>query len=602
MSENKRWELLNKNELPRIESGRHKNKINHEACVGMTLIFKNKDTNQIYEIKIVEYIKGGKENGKRIDPKFKVEYIYLRETEYEEVIEEVRNCNGLINDAEIGGVIPSLNQWREENGYWIGITTKGEEFKFSTDNKEVEYDILHSTWSISKSYVKTKKLNDKGKNWNLHQAIAYDGDKKIRQENSNKGMCVDHINNNSLDNRKENLEIKTKQDNSKNKKTNNRLGLVGLTQRKNGKYYSCFTYNSRQICTIVRESLEEAKIDNLIAQRYLGYIHNSELLHLLDNIDEARIKEVEDLVEGKKKKIDSVLDLGTRKPIYCEELKQIKLSAKEWSEELCLYAQSIVACCKGKRKTTGGYHFRYATEEEIQQYVIINNITKKDEQKEYEYDYIEKNNLIGIRTFKKDGTENPICWVDKNFGEIRGDKYIVKGRIRENNKYFYYTINRKPNRIHVYIITEGISLEGYRGYKFHIDHINHNPNDNYRNNLEIVTDYSNYYNKEGKGYTYNKEANRYVAQFGSDWKYFNLYIKDIVKCPTVNTMKEAEEIVRRRKDIINKYRFRVKTLEELDEVIDFAKEHELDIDSAYIVWKGLDSLENVENFLKTINK
>ena len=63
-------------------------------------------------------------------------------------------------------------------------------------------------------------------------------------------------------------------------------------------------------------------------------------------------------------------------------------------------------------------------------------------------------------------------------------------------------------------------------------------------------------------------------------------------------MKEAEEIVRRRKDIINKYRFRVKTLEELDEVIDFADEHDLDIDSAYIVWKGLDTECNIKNNLK----
>ena len=45
MSKTKRWELLNKNELPRFESGRYKNKINSEACEGMTLIFKNKDTN-----------------------------------------------------------------------------------------------------------------------------------------------------------------------------------------------------------------------------------------------------------------------------------------------------------------------------------------------------------------------------------------------------------------------------------------------------------------------------------------------------------------------------------------------------------------------------
>ena len=40
------------------------------------------------------------------------------------------------------------------------------------------------------------------------------------------------------------------------------------------------------------------------------------------------------------------------------------------------------------------------------------------------------------------------------------------------------------------------------------------------------------------------------------------------------------------------------TKEELDEVIDFAEEHKLDIDSAYIVWKGLDTEENVKNNLK----
>ena len=53
----------------------------------------------------------------------------------------------------------------------------------------------------------------------------------------------------------------------------------------------------------------------------------------------------------------------------------------------------------------------------------------------------------------------------------------------------------------------------------------------------------------------------------------------------------------KRKDIINKYRFRVKTLEELDEVINFAEEHELDIDSAYIVWKGLDTEENIKEYI-----
>ena len=533
MSKSECWGLLNKNKLPRFGSGSHKNKINSEACVGMTLIFKNINSSQIYEIKIIEYIKGYKENSKKILPKFKVGYIYLRGTEYEEVIEKVIYCNDLINGANIGGIIPSLNQWRKENNYWIGITTKGEEFKFSTNNKEVEYDILHSTWNIvnnDKLYVMTNKLNNRGKNWKLHQAIAYEGDEKIVQENSNKGMCVDHINGDSLDNRKENLEIKTKQDNNKNKKTNNKLGVTGLKQTKNGKYLSYFIYNNGKISTICRESLAEAKIDNLIAQKYLGYTHNSELFHLLGNIDEARIKEVEDLIEKGKKRIDS----------------------------------------------------------------------QKDKEKEYEYDYIEKDNLIGIRIFKKDGTEN-ICWVDKDFGKIKEDKYIVDGNIYENRNYFRYNINRKNHRIHVYIVTRGISLQNYRGHNFHIDHKNHNPNDNYRNNLEIVTHYSNQYNKESKGY-YETKSNKYTIKFGHNWKYFNLYIKDATKTPTVDTIEEAEEIVKRRKDIINKYRFRVKTLEELDEVINFAEEHELDLDSAYIVWRGLDTMENIKNFLKPIDK
>ena len=601
------WELLNKNELPRFESGRNK-KINCEECIGRTLIFKNKDTNQIYEIEIVEYTKGHKENAKYIAPKFKVEYIYFKGTEYEEVISKSIDCNSLINGAKIGGVIPSLNQWRKENDYWIGITTKGEEFNFNTDNKEVEYDILHSTWYIinnnNKPYVMTSKLNSTGKKRGLHQVIAYNGDEKIRQENSNKGMCIDHLNGDSLDNRKENLKIKTIQDNNKNRKTNNKLGLTGLEQTKNGKYRSSFIYNSRNINTTYRESLKEAKIDNLIAQKYLGYIHNLELFYLLDNIDETRIKEVENLIEKKKKKIDCILDLGQRKPIYCEELKQIKLSSKEWGEELKLYSSNIINCCKGKLKSTGGYHFRYATEEEIQQYVTINNISKKYDQREYAYDFIEKDNLIGIRTFKKDGTEYPICWVDKDFGEIRGDKYIVKGTIYicKNKKYFFYCINKKLYRIHVYIVTKGISLQNYRGYTFHIDHVNHNPNDNYRDNLEITTNYSNLNNKESKGYSYNEKINKDRLQFGYNWKYFDLYIKDTIKCPTVYTIEEAEEIVKRRKDIINKYRFRVKTLEELDEVIDFAEEHELDLDSAYIVWRGLDTMENIKNFLKPIDK
>ena len=65
------------------------------------------------------------------------------------------------------------------------------------------------------------------------------------------------------------------------------------------------------------------------------------------------------------------------KAVYCYEKNEIRLTAKEWSEELCLYRSDIANCCKGKRKSTGGYHFRYATKEEIEEYK--NNLKMKGE-------------------------------------------------------------------------------------------------------------------------------------------------------------------------------------------------------------------------------
>ena len=56
------------------------------------------------------------------------------------------------------------------------------------------------------------------------------------------------------------------------------------------------------------------------------------------------------------------------KAVYCYELDEIRLCAKEWAKELCLYGTRITCCCKGRQKSTGGYHFRYATEEEIEAY------------------------------------------------------------------------------------------------------------------------------------------------------------------------------------------------------------------------------------------
>lgn len=55
-------------------------------------------------------------------------------------------------------------------------------------------------------------------------------------------------------------------------------------------------------------------------------------------------------------------------PIYCKEMGEIRLTASKWVKELGVDASNITNCCKGKIKQAKGYHFSYATEEQIKEY------------------------------------------------------------------------------------------------------------------------------------------------------------------------------------------------------------------------------------------
>ena len=50
-----------------------------------------------------------------------------------------------------------------------------------------------------------------------------------------------------------------------------------------------------------------------------------------------------------------------KKPVYCIEIETIYESIQECSRQLNLQATLICKVCKGKAKTTGGYHFQYYT-------------------------------------------------------------------------------------------------------------------------------------------------------------------------------------------------------------------------------------------------
>lgn len=46
--------------------------------------------------------------------------------------------------------------------------------------------------------------------------------------------------------------------------------------------------------------------------------------------------------------------------VYCVELDEVFESAKSAAMQLNLSDSNIAKCCKGKYKTTGGYHWKYA--------------------------------------------------------------------------------------------------------------------------------------------------------------------------------------------------------------------------------------------------
>lgn len=50
------------------------------------------------------------------------------------------------------------------------------------------------------------------------------------------------------------------------------------------------------------------------------------------------------------------------KPVFCVELNRTFDGAHAAARELGLHQSSVSRCCTGERKTTGGFHFRYANE------------------------------------------------------------------------------------------------------------------------------------------------------------------------------------------------------------------------------------------------
>lgn len=71
----------------------------------------------------------------------------------------------------------------------------------------------------------------------------------------------------------------------------------------------------------------------------------------------------EDYRRNQIEKRSSFNNYGAR-AVYCVELDRVWLCTRDCGNELNICEQCIRDCCKGRSKSAGGYHFRFATEEE----------------------------------------------------------------------------------------------------------------------------------------------------------------------------------------------------------------------------------------------
>lgn len=121
------------------------------------------------------------------------------------------------------------NKYRSREGYGICIASNTkEEILFDLDDFPL---IKKYRWSVAtpnKRGYKTVVGKVDGKLWSMARYLMKD--KGIE------GMCVDHINRNSLDNRRSNLRVCTIQDNTCNMKPKNRLGVKGVCFIKRNKF------------------------------------------------------------------------------------------------------------------------------------------------------------------------------------------------------------------------------------------------------------------------------------------------------------------------------------------------------------------------------
>lgn len=130
---------------------------------------------------------------------------------------------GCLQKEVVRKTMKKKNEYRFEEDYVVGLTSKGEEFYVDKN----DYDkVCDYCWSKQKNGYITASVDGKSKT--MHRFLMSPPPEKV----------VDHINHNRADNRRSNLRICTTAENARNRL----VPPIGITTKKFGKktYYSVF--------------------------------------------------------------------------------------------------------------------------------------------------------------------------------------------------------------------------------------------------------------------------------------------------------------------------------------------------------------------------
>ena len=163
------------------------------------------------------------------------------------VTKKTTSC-GCVQKASASKTHAKKNTFEIHNDYIIGRDTKGREFIFDKDLLPL---VSKYYWTVTRGYAKNVANNIL-----LHRYIMNCPDDKV----------VDHINHNKLDNRRCNLRICSRQENSCNLVPTKNRGVVQLA---NGKFKASITHNYKHRHIGCYDTREEALKHRLNAEKEL---------------------------------------------------------------------------------------------------------------------------------------------------------------------------------------------------------------------------------------------------------------------------------------------------------------------------------------------